>query len=370
MNGELVLFPSPSQSVSAEAARRYALDFLALDTSERVIHTVDFHLDEPETLLSVCQVLEEQIEMRPAVVADSAAFLYENLLRASDSRNFLFDEREYYLGELAMLAGGASRILHRHEDALRWFDRSQSWLLLTANATGDVARVQYQRLALYMEQRRMLEVLHLAKPLKESFARSGAKESSLKCEYLQGMALRELGENDEALKAFEAVLAQAIETRSKLVGPSLVMLVQIHADLGHTRVASELVRQAEPILREANNLVALGKLYWGVGLLLRAEGRSDESIQAFRIAQEELRRMELKADVAALHLLIADLLLEGGQERQAEWEIRAALPIIDELKMVPEGFAAMSLLRESLRRRSIDRQALRNLHGYFEETGS
>jgi hypothetical protein len=30
----------------------------------------------------------------------------------------------------------------------------------------------------------------------------------------------------------------------------------------------------------------------------------------------------------------------------------------------------MSLLRESVRRRSIDRTALRKLHGYFEEAGS
>ena len=65
--------------------------------------------------------------------------------------------------------------------------------------------------------------------------------------------------------------------------------------------------------------------------------------------------------------MIGDLLLEAGQDAQAEWEIRAALPIIDEEKMVPEGIAALSLLRESLRRRQIDKQALRELHGYFQE---
>ena len=78
----------------------------------------------------------------------------------------------------------------------------------------------------------------------------------------------------------------------------------------------------------------------------------------------------MRADVAAVQLVIADLLLDAGQDRQAEWEIRQALPIIDEYKLVPEGFAALSLLRESLRRQNIDRQALRNLHGYFEELSS
>jgi len=48
-------------------------------------------------------------------------------------------------------------------------------------------------------------------------------------------------------------------------------------------------------------------------------------------------------------------------------EVLAALPIIDELKMVTEGVAALSLLRESLRQQKINRQALRDLHGYFED---
>jgi hypothetical protein len=41
--------------------------------------------------------------------------------------------------------------------------------------------------------------------------------------------------------------------------------------------------------------------------------------------------------------------------------------VIDELKMVPEGMAALALLRESVRGRGIDRAALRELHGYFEK---
>ena len=44
-----------------------------------------------------------------------------------------------------------------------------------------------------------------------------------------------------------------------------------------------------------------------------------------------------------------------------------ALPTIDKEKMVPEGVAALSLLRESLRHQKINRQALRDLHDDFEE---
>jgi hypothetical protein len=124
------------------------------------------------------------------------------------------------------------------------------------------------------------------------------------------------------------------------------------------------------LISSSGDKISRAKLYISVGQFHRKQNRFSNAITAFRVAQKELAAIQMPADVAALHLVIADILLESGQERQAEWEIRAALPVIDELKMVPEGFAAMSLLRESLRRRSIDRQALRSLHGYFEDLSS
>ena len=91
------------------------------------------------------------------------------------------------------------------------------------------------------------------------------------------------------------------------------------------------------------------------------------ALEAYRSALREAGEVGMQGDVAALHLVLADVLLGAGQDRQAEWEIRAALPIIEEEKMVPEGYAALSLLQESLRRRQIDQNALRNLHGYFRD---
>ena len=48
--------------------------------------------------------------------------------------------------------------------------------------------------------------------------------------------------------------------------------------------------------------------------------------------------------------------LRPEMPREAEWEILAALPTIDEQGMVPEGFAAVALLRESVRQRKTDPQ--------------
>ena len=64
---------------------------------------------------------------------------------------------------------------------------------------------------------------------------------------------------------------------------------------------------------------------------------------------------------------VADLLLEVGEDSLALSTIVSALPIIDEYQMVPEGMAALSLLRESVRQNEVNRAALRELHGYFDE---
>jgi hypothetical protein len=63
----------------------------------------------------------------------------------------------------------------------------------------------------------------------------------------------------------------------------------------------------------------------------------------------------MQADVAAVHLIVADLLLELGQDKRARWKIQAALPVIEEKKIVPEGMAALTLLRQSLRNHRINR---------------
>jgi hypothetical protein len=60
-------------------------------------------------------------------------------------------------------------------------------------------------------------------------------------------------------------------------------------------------------------------------------------------------------------LEIAKLFADAGDYEGASAELRAALPIINEEEMVPEGLAALSLLKDSLRGHHIDRKALREL---------
>lgn len=357
-------------SIMSEDGRKTAEHILAIPIHERAQLNPHLRFSDPEMLLALRSILDFQIESAPRKTRDEARWAYETLFN-EPCHFFPLDVRDHYLGELSLLAGTAARFLGDQDGARTWFNRSETWFLLTVNPTIGILRIACQRLMVKVEQREFDEVIVLAGPLRETFLRAGDREHALKCRYLEAVCLKEMDRLAQSLEIFEAVVEEAKAIGSeRILSPALVSIIQIHSELGDTDKAFALTLAAAPVLRESKNRVSLAKLQWGLANLLRQTGRLAESIGAFRSAQHEFQEIGLRGDVAAVHLILADLLLETDQERQAEWEIRAALPIIDELKMVPEGFAAMSLLRESLRRRSIDRQALRSLHGYFEELSS
>ena len=308
------------------------------------------------------------------MVYEEATFLYEFLqaLRPHYPVDvFLLDEREYFLGETARIIGTVCRNLTRREEARRWLDLAEGWFLLTENASGNIAKVGYQRLALRTEERDFVGVLELLPQLTATFQKLGMSEDALKSRFLEAMVLKETDRMSEVVRLLCDIASEAKTIRNEpLLAYAYVNLVQVHAILKEADSAVAIAKEAAPLLRKLDNHIGLAKLYWGVGYLQQGQGNFGGAIEAFRTAQREFAEIEMRADVAAVQLLIADLLLDAGQEKQAEWEIRQALPIIDEYKLVPEGFAALSLLRESLRRQKIDRQALRHLHGYFEEVAS
>jgi hypothetical protein len=83
----------------------------SIPAPERLPRFAD-ELGQPEVVLSLCQLLDRNLEAEPARVMEDADFFYRQIESlACDLAAFLFDEREYYLGELALLAGTAGRVL-------------------------------------------------------------------------------------------------------------------------------------------------------------------------------------------------------------------------------------------------------------------
>jgi tetratricopeptide (TPR) repeat protein len=365
MPGKIIPFPWRERRLSPEEGWAMAERVLATPMAERLGRRRELPLEDSELLLSVCEVLRSRLETAPTAARDEASFFYRFLDEPKRMIGF-FDEREYYMGELALIAGASNRLLFYREEARRWLDRAEASFTRSANGLAHVARVAYQRLALSLEERRLSEVLELAPLWIESFESMGLTEDALKCRFLVGLALRESGEVDRAVTVFRDICRQAEDQRNvRLVAQASNNLAQFYRVLGNLDEAMVYARKALPLLKQLDNRVGLVKLRWGVGSILREQGKPGEAVVAYREALEEARAVGMRGDVAALHLVLADVMLDAGQDRQAEWEVRAALPIIDEEQMVPEGFAALGLLRNALRYQQVDRQALRDLHGYF-----
>lgn len=365
MNGRIIRFPK--HKLSLEQAETAAGQILSLSHEDRLRRRRSLPMEDPETLLAVCSVIRSRLTSDPSSAREEAEFFFHFLEKPRRDIG-LFDERSYFLGELALLAGAACRQLSRREEAWIWFDRSEAGFRHTINAAADLSRLSYQRLAERLEERQIDVVLELLPSLIESFRTLGMNEDALKARFLEGLAFIETDEPARAADVF-AEIADDPETQDnpRLRAAAYTNLTHVHGMVGDADAAIAASAKAIPVFRQLNDRIGLAKVQWGLANLLRESDQLGPAVEAYRQAQEQFDALGMRADIAALNLVVADLLLDLGKDADALREISAALPVIDELKMAPEGMAALSLLRESARRQEVNRAALRELHGYFPQ---
>jgi hypothetical protein len=204
MSGSIIQFPGKDPGLSPFAGRDAATAILAVPQRERLRRPLELHLEDSEQLLAVSELLRQLVEVEPVRAREEAEFFYrflETPLRPIG----LFDERDYYLGEFAYIAGGACRILARRDEARHWFDLAEANFVLSHNASAHIARLAYQRLALKLEERNFNSVLELAPKWVECFARLGLPEDALKCRFLEAHVLKETERLEEAKQAFRSI---------------------------------------------------------------------------------------------------------------------------------------------------------------------
>ncbi len=350
------------------------------------------HLSDPEVLLSICGMLRDQKDVSPATVAKEASAIYRWLARydrgksirerfglilsgekrdPSRSRDYFFgDELEYFLGEAAFLAGTCFRHLGQRAEALSWLDRAEAGFQHTANSAAGLANVAYARLALRFEMGRYEDVLDLLPSLLRRYEELSMRREMAKCRLLEAMALKCLSRVSEALEMLEPVCNSGTVKEDRLLyGRFLVELGDLHQLDGRFDTAMIAYRKALPLLQGVGLSVALADLKLVIGTALRGQPRPAQAIEALRAARDDYRGLGMATRQAYVHLLIAEAFLAMNHDREAEKEILAALPTIEEQKMVPEGFAAVALLRESVRRQKADPEALRQLREHLQAKG-
>jgi tetratricopeptide (TPR) repeat protein len=365
MSHSAKILPFPSRLgtgwLPPNEAELTARDFLGIPFDERSDEDRQRSLSSPDVLLSICALLREKRDLAPAAVETDASDIYRWISRLKCDLG-LFDERDYFLGETALLAGAACRQLGKPEEAFLWLDRAEAGFRHTMNPAPGLANVAYARLALRFEMGRYQDVLELCPSLEASFKKLRMPAEAAKCRLLFATTLKLTGENAKAIELLDRLPHDgALEAEPFLRARIFAELGDLRQQEGQLSLAMEAFQDALTLLqgKETSSASADLKLY--VGAAYKALGSLRDATDAFRAAQRDYLALGMRGLVAYAHLLIAETLLEMRRDREAEWEILAALPAIDEMRMVPEGFAAAALLRESVARRKTNVPALQRL---------
>jgi tetratricopeptide (TPR) repeat protein len=364
------ILPFPSRRVSAwlspGEADFAARDFLAIPIDRRSDADRERYLGSPDILLAICSHLRLRRDLAPAVVETEALDAYRWISRPTCDLG-LFDERDYFLGEVSLLAAAASRQLGKREEAFRWLDRAEAGFRHTMNPAPSMANVAYVRLALRYEMGRYVDVLELSPSLEAGFSRLRMHLEGAKCRLLRAMTLKQTGDHKSAIELLGEIRSEPAFSADPFLGARILAELGDSQQLeGRLDLAMTAFQEALSLLQGREVSLAKADLKLYVGGVHKALGALSDATEAFRDAQRDYQALGMRALVAYTHLVIAETLLEMRREREAEWEILAALPAIDEMKMVPEGLAAVALLRESVRQRKPDTSALQKLRAQLQ----
>ena len=355
--------------LSRQTPKRDALssarEYLLLSLEERRKVDLDDTYGDLDILLAICGGLREQCNSKPSEVLAESSRIFEWLSSQRKELGY-FDERNFFLGESALLAASACRHVGDRADTELWLDRADANYRHTINPAPSLARVAYVRLSLRYDAGRYGEILELAPSIALTFANLGMNAELAKCRFLEAMTLKELGRFDEAAANFQGLLSEeAFQSERMLRGLAMMNLGNIRSMEGDQREALVAYRAAQPLLQSSENRGMLADLKGMVGETLRQMGQVGAAIDAYREAVSDYVGLGMETRAAYVRVSLSETLLGAGRPREAEWELLAALPTINEQRMVPEGFAAVALLQESVRQRKTDPKALTELRQYL-----
>lgn len=366
-DAKVLSFPGRRSSVkrSKEEWSAEAEAYLQVPIAERSNELMSQTLGDGDVLNAVVANLWSSANSQPVSVSKEATFLHGALLRR-ESREFFFDERDYFLGEAALLAAATARLLGDRENCERWLDRADASYRHTVAPAPHLGRVAYTRLALRFDSHRFDDVRELIPSVALTFRKLGMSMDLAKCLFLEAINLKEMGETEEAAQKLQRLIDEEHAVSQLLRGMALVNLGDIHSNDERFEDAMSAYRRALPILEATGQEYALADLKLSLASALRQTGFVDASLIAYGEAAEANAKLGLVTRAAYARVLFAEALLAAGKPREAEWQLLAALPTIDEQKMVPEGFAAVGLLRESVRQRKTDPNALIQLRQHLQ----
>lgn len=348
-----------SREWSPAEAEQTALDYLSASAADRDIGTVL----NPDVLLCVTAQLRKLLNQSPADALREAQLLFEAV--SGLERFGVFDEREYVLGDLALLAAKAFRTLGNRVENRRWLDTSESHFLETVNPAPHRANVAYERLALAYELRDFSTVLDSTLPLATTFERLGMVSEKAKVLFLRAVVLKLVGRWEEAVALSRQLTREEPNVDLGVVAQAWIEIGEFCTHEEDFQGASDAYQKALPLLERVDRPIAVFSLKVAIGETLRAQGRLSEALTFLNAACGAADELNLATQLASTRLLAAETLLALGRNREAEWQVFTALPTIQEQLMVAEGLAAVNLLREAISRRALDSSNLKAVRRFL-----
>jgi tetratricopeptide (TPR) repeat protein len=316
-----------------------------------------------EGVLQVLHCLQELYETAPGLVGSKAAAAYEAL--TADSVASPSDVRPFMLGLSARVAGTGNRIIGMYEEASRWLDLAESHFRADLNSAPELARVSYQRLALFYMLGHYDLIIKGSPVLEASLREFRMHEDVVKCRILWAASLKCIGECEKAFEVLEPIRTLACEIRPALYGWVLMELGDLSLISSSYERGFQELAEAERLLREANQITGLTLTLAMMGFGYRMRGMFQEAVQLFTRARAECAALDSEALDAYVRLLISEAYLAMGSWRAAEREVLEILPVFERHGMVAEGVAGVTLLREAVRQRKLEPGKLREFRERF-----
>jgi len=354
------------EAVSKSAALRACLElYMTTNASDRTDELRQSFFSDARTLLAMVASLRLRRNAAPHVVVELGSELFD-WIQSSEVQGSQMEQIDL-LADLSLLVGSSCRFKGDWRAAIAWLSKAEGLFQKTARPEAGLARVAYARLALAYDTHRHEEVLRGIQDLHSEFVALGMEEESAICRFVQGASLEVLGRLGEATEILSTLRSSLLEQPGHwLLGHTTSKLAEVLALSGRFDDAFKYYRQALVWLGDRPSW-ARAAFKGHLGGTLRDTGNFTSAISSFRDAIAEYSVLGIGTRVAYIRMLLAETLLLADRPREAEVEILAALPTIEEQEMAAEGIVAISLLRESIRQSCLDGEVLKQVREHLKE---
>lgn len=310
-------------------------------------------VSDPLILFGVCALLRERRDRSPREALAFARGLYERLKNGDP--NYWAVELLYFLGETALCVSTSARLSGEFEKAAEWIEIAEKAFHELTRPDELIAAVLYARLTIAFELTNYSCVLTEVDNLIEWYKGAGLRRGVAKSLYLKGDVLKLIGRLQEAEEVWRAGL-KIVEEEHDLRASILAHLSEIKTIRGEFGEALDLLLQAKAITAHGQMSMVSANIEVLFGELNRQCQKWDDALEFFYRGVTQFASLGMKAMVARVRVQIAEALLASGRVVEAERELAAVLPDLTRRRIIPEGLAALALLREAVRQRSMDRR--------------